>query len=79
MEEAQKEEKKKKKKKKGGGRVEFIPELIGRPVAVELDGRDEPIAGMIVDNSTFWIMFQDVNGKIMHLNKAYVKSIIPLK
>jgi len=81
MEEPQKEEKKKKKKKKGGGggRVEFIPELIGRPVAVEVDGRDEPIAGMIVDNSTFWIKFQDVNGKIMHLNKAYVKSIIPLK
>lgn len=81
-EEAPKEEKKKKKKKKkggGGGRVEFIPELIGRPVAIELDGKDEPIAGMIVDNSTFWIKFQDVNGKIMHLNKAYVKSIIPLK
>ena len=80
MEEPQKEEeKKKKKKKKGGGKAEFIPEVLGRPVAIEVDGKDEPIAGMIVDNSTFWIKFQDVNGKIMHLNKAYVKSIIPLK
>jgi len=80
MEEAPKEEeKKKKKKKKGGGKAEFIPEVLGRPVAIEVDGKDEPIAGMIVDNSTFWIKFQDVNGKIMHLNKAYVKSIIPLK
>jgi len=76
------EEKKQKKKKEGAkvaAKPDFIPELIGRPVAVEVDGRDEPIAGMIVDNSTFWIKFQDVNGKIMHLNKAYVKSIIPLK
>ena len=80
MEEAPKEEeKKKKKKKKGGGKAEFIPEVLGRPVAIELDGKDEPIAGMIVENSTFWIKVQDVNGKIMHLNKAYVKSIIPLK
>jgi len=79
MEEAPKEEKKKKKKKKGGGKAEFIPEVLGRPVAVELDGNDEPIVGMIVDNSTFWIKFQDANGRIMHLNKAYVKSIIPLK
>ena len=81
MEEPQKEEKKKKKKKKGGGggRVEFIPELIGRPVAVEVDGKNEPIAGMIVDNSTFWIKFQDVNGKIVYVNKAYLKAIIPLK
>jgi len=80
MEEPQKEEeKKKKKKKKGGGKAEFIPEVLGRPVAIELDGKDEPIAGMIVENSTFWIKVQDVNGRIMHLNKAYVKSIIPLK
>jgi hypothetical protein len=68
-----------KKKKKGGGKAEFIPEVLGRPVAIELDGKDEPIAGMIVENSTFWIKVQDVNGRIMHLNKAYVKSIIPLK
>jgi len=34
---------------------------------------------MIIDNSIFWIKFQDVNGKIMYLNKAYVKSIITPK
>jgi len=80
MEEAPKEEeKKKKKKKKGGGKAEFIPEVLGRPVAIELDGKDEPIAGMIVENSTFWIKVQDANGRIIQLNKAYVKSIIPLK
>ena len=82
MTEQEKKEKKQKKKKeevKVTVKYDFIPELIGRPVAVEVDGKDEPIAGMIVDNSTFWIKFQDVNGKIMHLNKAYVKSIIPLK
>jgi len=77
------EKKEKKQKKKEGVKVvaksDFIPELIGRPVAVEVDGKDEPIAGMIVDNSTFWIKLQDVNGKIIYLNKAYVKSIIPLK
>ena len=83
MTEQEKKEKKQKKKKEEvkvkAVKSDFIPELIGRPVAIELDGKDEPIAGMIVDNSTFWIKFQDVNGKIMHLNKAYVKSIIPLK
>jgi len=77
------EKKEKKQKKKEGVKVtvkyDFIPELIGRPVAIEVDGKDEPIAGMIVDNSTFWIKLQDVNGKIIYLNKAYVKSIIPLK
>uniref|UniRef100_A0A7V3ZYQ9 Uncharacterized protein n=1 Tax=candidate division WOR-3 bacterium TaxID=2052148 RepID=A0A7V3ZYQ9_UNCW3 len=78
------EKKEKKQKKKEGVKVktvkyDFIPELIGRPVAIEVDGKDEPIAGMIVDNSTFWIKLQDVNGKIVYLNKAYVKSIIPLK
>jgi len=77
------EKKQKKQKKKEGVKIvakpDFIPELIGRPVAVEVDGKDEPIAGMIVDNSTFWIKLQDVNGKIMYLNKAYLKAIIPLK
>uniref|UniRef100_A0A7V3ZWA0 Uncharacterized protein n=1 Tax=candidate division WOR-3 bacterium TaxID=2052148 RepID=A0A7V3ZWA0_UNCW3 len=77
------EQEKKEKKKKEGIKVtvkyDFIPELIGRPVAIEVDGKDEPIAGMIVDNSTFWIKLQDVNGRIMYLNKAYLKAIIPLK
>ena len=78
----EKKEKKQKKKKEGAkvaAKLDFIPELIGRSVAIEVDGKDEPIAGMIVDNSTFWIKLQDVNGKIMYLNKAYLKAIIPLK
>jgi len=83
MTEQEKKEKKQKKKKEEVKvktvKYDFIPELIGRPVAVEVDGKDEPIAGMIIDNSTFWIKLQDVNGRIMYLNKAYLKAIIPLK
>ena len=82
MTEQEKEEKKQKKKegiKVKTVKYDFIPELIGKPVVVEVDGKDEPIAGMIVDNSTFWIKLQDVNGRIMYLNKAYLKAIVPLK
>jgi len=77
------EQEKKQKKKKEGVKVtvkyDFIPELIGKLVAVEVDGKDDFLSGMIIDNSTFWIKFQDVNGRIVYLNKAYLKSIIPLK
>jgi len=82
MTEQEKKEKKQKKKKEGikvAAKYDFIPELIGRPVAIEVDGKNEPIAGMIVDNSTFWIKIQDANGKIVYINKAYMRSIIPLK
>ncbi len=82
MTEQEKEEKKQKKKegiKVKTVKYDFIPELIGKPVVVEVDGKDEPIAGMIVDNSTFWIKLQDANGRIMYLNKAYLKAIVPLK
>ena len=72
------EKKQKRKKEDVEIKTEFISEVIGKPVVIEVEGK-EPIAGMIVDNSTFWIKFQDVNGKIVYLNKAYLKTIIPLK
>jgi len=59
-------------------KTEFISEVIGKPVVIEVGGK-EPIAGMIVDNSKFWIKFQNVIGMIVYLNKAYLKTIIPLK
>ena len=72
------EKKQKRKKEDVKIKTEFISEVIGKLVVIEVEGK-EPIAGMIVDNSKFWIKFQDVNGMIVYLNKAYLKTIIPLK
>jgi len=62
-----KENRKKKKKKEDRTGTDFIPELIGKPVAIEIDGeidgKDESYI-VIIDNSIFWIKFQDANGNI---------------
>ena len=58
---------------------DFIPEVIGKPIAMELIGQNEPVVGVILDSSKYWVKFQDVNGKLIYFHKAYLKSITPLK
>jgi len=58
---------------------DFIPEVVNKPVGVEVEGHDNLFVGVILDNSKYWIKFQDINGKIVYLHKAYLKSITPLK
>jgi len=53
------EEKEKKQKKKKeevtvkAVKSDFVPELIGKLVAIEIDGKEDFLSGMIIDNSTF--------------------------
>jgi len=72
------EKKQKRKKEDVKIKTEFISEVIGKLVVIEVEGK-EPTAGIIVDNSKFWIKFLNVIGMIVYLNKAYLKTIIPLK
>jgi len=71
------EKKKKKKTKREEELVEFLPELLGKKIAIKLHN-GETIAGKLLEISRFWIKVEDVNGNVIQINKAFIAVIYPL-
>jgi len=81
IEEKKKEEEKKKKKKKAirreEGPADFLPELLGKKIAIKLHN-GETIAGKLLETSRFWIKVEDTNGNVIQIHKAFMAVIYPL-
>ena len=79
-EEKGKEKKEKEKKRASKGKVleDFMDELLGKSIAMKLQG-GEAIAGRLLETSRFWIKVEDASGNVVYVNKAFITTIHPLK
>jgi hypothetical protein len=75
-----------KKKAKGGGREggggvkkDFIDEVLGKIVVMRLEDEADPVVGKVLEHSPYWLKMVDANGKLMYVNKAYIKILLPAK
>ena len=74
-----KEKKEKEKKRAAKGKVleDFMDELLGKSIAMKLQG-GEAIAGRLLETSRFWIKVEDASGNVVYVNKAFITTIHPL-
>jgi len=58
---------------------DFMGELLGKIVAVKLVDEEAPLVGKVVEHTPYWLKIEDGVGRIIYINKAHVKTIIPVK
>jgi hypothetical protein len=70
-----------------GGQVEekvfykrdFMDEILGKIVVMRLEDEADPVVGKVLEHSPYWLKIVDANGKLMYVNKAYIKILLPAK
>ena len=77
--EGKEKEKGKEKKRVAKGREleDFMDELLGKSIAMKLQG-GEAIAGRLLETSRFWVKVEDASGDVVYVNKAFITTIHPL-
>ena len=73
------EEKKEREKRAAKGKEldDFMEELLGKNIAVKLQG-GEAIAGRLLETSRFWVKVENASGDVVYVNKAFITTIHPL-
>ena len=74
-----KEKKEKEKKRAAKGKVleDFMDELLGKSIAMKLQG-GEAIAGRLLETSRSWVKVEDASGNVVYVNKAFITTIHPI-
>jgi len=46
---------------------------------MRLEDEADPVVGKVLEHSPYWLKIVDANGKLMYVNKAYIKILLPAK
>lgn len=60
-------------------RKDFMDEILQKLVVIKLTEVGEPIVGKVLDHTPYWLKIEDPSERIIYLNKAHIKTIIPMK